>query len=195
MFWHPRLLGLIGLMMACHPPAGPAPARAPCARVAADSTRRLPLEQLAGEYHLTMVATTGPKQGGRAEGALSLRPTAPQFLPVHLGGTATPAVGAPLSHLYFSKVYGATTLPLRAVGGVYSQSPSVDALPQPGISVVNWPGYPELLVGYHPDITDGNFTTLAVEAVRPGRLYGTWRASLSWTDYEASGHFCAEVAR
>ena len=151
-------------------------------------------ETLAGEYRLTMVATSGAESSHTVTGDLKLIPHEEDARNIRRpDGSAEPGVQVPL--------YGTTTIALTQVGAVpMGDLGSTDPM-RPGVAVLEQRSSQEanppsitLRLGSlanQRDVTrfDGGYAALRVEWVASGRFGGSWESGV--TGPEAAGYFCA----
>ncbi len=146
---------------------------------------------LAGEYRVTIVATTGPAVGDTARGTLSLQPYAEEMQQV-------PGAGGAVDPNFVAPVFGAlnvdiTRLGAARLGALGSQDPNM-----PGVIVI------ERVVGEPKSILlrlgseanrrdlqrfDGGYTVLEVRTLSDDSFAGFWRSGVTRT--QAEGFFCA----
>ncbi|HEV8177114.1 MAG TPA: hypothetical protein VGP44_05440 [Gemmatimonadales bacterium] len=150
---------------------------------------------LAGEYSLKLVATSGAKKGGAAEGTLRLDPQTDSLrYRSRLGGAPDSTVLHPL--------YGATDVDLSLVDAVSVGSTTSLDPSRPGVLVMERRSAPDRLprtdiiirLGSDANRTDrqrfdGGYTALRVREVGPGRLAGSWASGVATE--RAAGYFCA----
>lgn len=156
----------------------------------ADSIRPI----VTGEYLLTLVATSGPRVGGKDTGRLILKTATPQDRSPRTGKRATDLEGEE------ALLYGAAMLDWGAIA-----APVFDDGPPPPRSLD--PVYPGVLVLYHGDDQvifigtlsnlrdgygwlDGSGIQLRVTAADADRLHGSWDAWGIVTG--GAGYFCAD---
>jgi hypothetical protein len=148
---------------------------------------------LAGEYELTLVATSGPENTHQVSGNLQLHPSdSADRVFTRPDGSVEPNVAMPL--------YGATGVSLAPVGAVTMGDLSSLDPQRPGVAVLEQRESP----GAAPGITlrlgaqanqrgmvrfDGGYTALDVTWVAPGGFGGSWRSGVS--EQVAAGYFCA----
>lgn len=146
---------------------------------------------LAGEYRVTIVATTGPAVGDTARGTLSLQPYAEQMQQMPgAGGAVDPNFVAPL---FGALNVDITRLGAARLGALGSQDPNM-----PGVIVI------ERVVGEPKSILlrlgseanrrdrqrfDGGYTVLEVQTLSDDSFAGFWRSGVTRT--QAEGFFCA----
>ena len=146
---------------------------------------------LAGEYRVTIVATTGPAVGDTARGTLSLQPHVEEMQQV-------PGAGGAADPNFVTPVFGAlnvdiTRLGAVRLGGLESLDPNM-----PGVIVI------ERVVGGPKSILlrlgseanrrdvqrfDGGYTVLDVRTLSDDSFAGLWRSGV--TRNQAEGFFCA----
>lgn len=179
-------LGAAALLVACGGAnAGQADPQA-CAPVE-EPASDLTAAELAGEYNVRLVATSGAKDGASAGGRLELMAQDSAYeARTRAAGYSDTAFSFPL--------YGATEVDLAAVGAVTPGDPgSADPL-SPGVLVIQRPGGVMLRLGSEanrPGVRrfDGGYTVLQVQQVTDEGFAGTWRSAVGLE--EAGGHFCA----
>ena len=138
---------------------------APAGTLAADARA----DALIGSFRLVLVAATGPRAGGRAEGALTLM-------------------------RIDSVQYGSADVALDGVGAVES-GPLGDASPEaPGVRVFAVPGHIMLRLGADANRLDqirieGSYTVLRVRELTADGFRGAWASGAP--QEVATGWFCA----
>jgi hypothetical protein len=188
------ILGMVLVLGACRSPAGRANPQE-CAPVTAALPATVSTEGLAGTYTLKLIATSGAKQGGTAEGTLWLQPQDSARRQVtRLGG----ARDSTLMHSYI----GATDVDLDAIGAVsVGTTTSRDPL-QPGVLFIERrapPGSAPLTeitvrLGSEANRTDrtrfdGGYTALRVRQLSPAGFAGSWGSGVMRE--HSAGYFCA----
>ena len=182
------------ILSACHSSSG-RPTPEDCAPIPTELPPGSSAGQLAGDYRLRLVATSGAKKGAATEGTLSLQPQAGALrYRTRPGGARDSTVLHPL--------YGAAEVDLSAIDAVSVGSiTSRDPL-QPGVLVMERPavaGRPraaEIVIRLGSEANrsdrqrfDGGYTALRVRQLGPGRLAGSWSSGI--TGEQAAGYFCA----
>jgi hypothetical protein len=174
------------------PPAASAPCKAAAGTLAADARA----EGLAGDYKLTLVATTGPRSGSSVSGRMRL---------VRYGANnprATPRAGEPGANARYP-IYGSADIPLDAVGAIaFGSIESMDAA-APGVLGIQWSSgppsapTPEITLRFGADANradllpfDGSHMALFVRALTSTGFAGRWTSSDGAR--ETTGYFCAE---
>jgi hypothetical protein len=192
-----RLVKLLAPLLACWAcrAASERPGPQDCAPPASEPPAITSARELAGEYRLKLVATSGAKAGSSTEGALTLQPQPPGLrYRSRLGGTVDSAVVHPQ--------YGATEIDLGAIDAVLvGNTTSLDPT-QPGVLVIERPaqsGRPEgaeivLRLGSEANRqdrqrVDGGYTALRVRQLSPSAFSGTWGSGI--TLERSAGYFCA----
>jgi hypothetical protein len=150
---------------------------------------------LAGEYQLRLVATTGSKKGSATDGTLKLQKQGEALrYRIRPGGTIDSAVVHPL--------YGATEVDLSAVDAVRVGSTTSEDPMQPGVLVIErharegQPPSSEIVLRFGSDANrrdrqrvDGGYTALRVRKVSPEGFAGTWGSGI--VGEQSAGYFCA----
>lgn len=149
-----------------------------CARVEAALEPGASLEPLAGDFALTLVATSGPRRGESVAGGLRLRAAPP-------GRSAV--------------LVGTTAIALDSVGALRLGDAEATDPGAPGVAVYEFRsagGAPTVTVRIGSQTTsesveryDGGYTVLRVRRITPGGFYGRWESGLGVRDW--GGHFCA----
>jgi hypothetical protein len=168
----------------------PAPAPAPCAPVAGDLPAGARAQELAGDFTLSLVATSGPVPGRSTAGRLRLRAFGATPPPVPV----TPGARYPL--------FGGTDVAIAEVGAIAPGDVVRDNPAAPGVLVIEWdrqgpPAGTEITVRLGADANqgdrlrfDGTSMALQVTSIAPRRFAGRWQSSGG--ELRAGGHFCAE---
>jgi hypothetical protein len=188
--WMGGLYGATFLCSACHSRSADARPEE-CAPVTAALSASSTAVGLAGEYQLTLVATSGAKTGTAAEGTLTLRPQ-PEALRYRTrpGGAPDTAVVHPL--------YGSADLDLTAVDAVEVGSTTSTDPMQPGVLVIERlaAAGKEIVIRLGSEANrrdrqrvDGGYTAMRVLEASPERLMGTWASGVSRE--RSAGYFCA----
>jgi hypothetical protein len=178
----------------CRAPSGRA-APQECAAVSSVLPPSSSARNLAGEYQLRLVATTGIKKGSAADGTLKLQQQGEGLrYRITPGGTIDSAVVHPL--------YGATEVDLRAVDAVRVGSTTSEDPMEPGVLVVERHAregqapMSEIVLRLGSDANrrdrqrvDGGYTALRIRQVSPDGFSGTWGSGI--TGEQAAGFFCA----
>jgi hypothetical protein len=150
---------------------------------------------LAGEYRLSLVASSGPRKDGAVEGALWLEPQdSSRRYRTGLGGRVDSTILHPLrggTDVDLSRVYAVS------VGRTDSRDPE-----QPGVLVIERHArsgkapQTEITMRLGSDANragqvrfDGGYTALRVRKVGPAGFAGSWASGL--TGERAGGYFCA----
>ncbi len=145
---------------------------------------------LAGEYRVTIVATTGPAVGDTARGTLSLQPYAEEMQQV-------PGVGGAVDPNFVAPVFGALDVDITRLGAVrLGALGSVDPN-MPGVIVIERVGEPKRILlrlgseANRRDLQrfDGGYTVLEVQTLSDDSFAGSWRSGVTRT--QAEGFFCA----
>lgn len=168
----------------------PAESPVPCASTAgalADGGRA---DGLAGEWRLTLVATSGARSGASASGRLTLRPFPGDMRPVE------PAPG------YRFSLHGSAALPLDSVGAVAPGDITRLDPARPGVLAMEWrrtsppPPADQITLRFGadanrrgPDRFDGAHLTLSLAASAEDSFAGVWESAGG--DVQAGGYFCA----
>lgn len=157
-----------------------------CAPVEEPATD-LTAENLAGEYTVRLVATSGAKDGASAGGTLELMAQDSAYgAMIRAAGYADTAFSFPL--------YGSAEVDFAALGAtIPGDAGSADPL-SPGVLVIERPGGVMLRLGSEanrPGVRrfDGGYTVLQVQQVTEEGFAGTWRSAVGLE--ESGGHFCA----
>ena len=160
-----------------------------CRPVTSGALAAAPWDSLAGDWRLTLVATTGPSAGRVAQGLVALRSQEESLRRVDRPGPATVMVPA----------VGSTDLPVEEVGAVRMGDLGSADPRQPGVSIwvsrgadggvsaVLRIGQQEIGTARQP--FDAGYTVLYVRRVTGAGFAGGWASGI--TDEAASGHFCA----
>ncbi len=174
--------------------AGPPASAPPCAPF--ERPRTLDAEAiaaLAGDYSLTLVATSGERSGQIARGTAMLFEN-PDRLRRLIGAGGNPMLGVVVPF------YGAADIDVTEVGALPLGTTNSDDPLQPGVLVIqNSPddtsvGSLVMRLGSETNSRnavpfDGGYTVLRVRLVRPDSMLGSW-ASGTVTEV-AAGFFCA----
>ena len=182
------------ILLACRSSSGGATPE-DCAPITTELPPASSASDLAGEYRLRLVATSGAKKGVATDGSLSLEPQSDALrYRSRPGGSRDSTVLHPL--------YGAADVDLAAVdavsvGSITSRDPT-----QPGVLVMERhakPGRPpatEIVIRLGSEANrsdrqrfDGGYTALRVRHLGPSRLAGSWSSGISGE--QAAGYFCA----
>jgi hypothetical protein len=180
-------------MAACQSSGPPVDGVAECKPAPDTSVVRARVEDLAGEYRLTMVATRGSHAGRSVAGVLALIPfdSASRY-PV-------PTAGLPGSDATYA-LHGHTDVSLDSVGARSPGATSINT-ESPGVLVIEWG---QSAAGATRGITlrfgseanrsrstpfDGAFVALHVAGTIASGFEGSWIAGGSQP--ESGGHFCA----
>lgn len=196
---HGRAAALIGLSallpaLTCRSSAD-SPSPQQCAPVSSELPATSSAQELAGEYRLRLVATSGVKTGSAVEGPLKLMDQRPELRHRLLPGGATDSS-------VIHPAYGATEIELSEVDAVLMGSTtSMDPL-QPGVLVVERherPGQParaEIVIRLGSEANrrdrqrvDGGYMALRVRQLAPHGFSGTWGSGI--TGERSGGYFCA----
>ena len=159
-----------------------------CAPVAAPAS--VTATDLAGEYTVRLIATSGTKEGAATGGRLALMDQDSAYRSVERSdGSVDTTFSFPL--------YGTAEVDFAAVGATVPGDPrSTDPL-SPGVLVIERPGGVMLRMGSEANRRgvrrfDGGYTVLQVQQVRDDGFAGTWRSGVGLE--ESGGHFCAVKA-
>jgi hypothetical protein len=164
-------------------------ADAGCRPVTSGALAAAPWDSLAGDWHLTLVATAGPGAGRVAQGLVALRSQEESLRRVDRPGPATVTVPA----------VGSTDLRVEEVGAVRMGDLGSADPRRPGVSIwvsrgadggvsaVLRIGQQEIGTTLQP--FDAGYTVLYLRRVTGAGIYGGWASGV--TDEVASGHFCA----
>jgi hypothetical protein len=156
-----------------------APVREPAAGLSAAN--------LAGEYTLRLVATSGGKQGATADGRLELMPQDSAYRTMERAdGSVDTTFSFPL--------YGTAAVDFASVGAITPGDPGSSDPLSPGVLVIERPGGVMLRLGSESNRRgvrrfDGGYTVLQVQQVGDQGFAGTWRSGVGLE--ESGGHFCA----
>ena len=188
--------GIVGiaLLVACRSAAGGASPQV-CAPVADDRVAVSSSDNMAGEYHLRLVATSGAKTGSAVEGTLRLQPqSAALRYRARPGGAPDSAVAHPF--------YGSVDLDLKAVDAVEVGATTSSDPMQPGALVIErrvtseTPAALELTIRLGSEANrrdrqrfDGGYTALRVREASADRMAGSWASGVS--SERSAGYFCA----
>ena len=166
-----------------------------CVPVATELPATSTAEELAGEYRLRLVATSGRMSGSAVEGRLTLQPQLDSLrYRARLGGGTDSAVGHTL--------YGGTEIDLTAVDALLvGSTSSLDPI-RPGVLVIErheragQAPRAEIVMRLGSDANrrdrqrfDGGYTALRVRRVGAEGFAGTWASGV--TGERAAGYFCA----
>jgi hypothetical protein len=192
---HARIAGLTALslaLMACSArgrQAAGVGADVSCPPATAGALAAAPWDSLVGDWHLTLVATTGPRAGKVAQGLVTLRRQEESLRRVDRPGPPTVIV----------PVVGSTDVPVEEVGAVRMGDLRSADPRQPGVSVwvsrgsdggvsaVLRIGQQEIGTARQP--FDAGYTVLYLRRVSGAGIYGGWASGVP--EEVASGHFCA----
>lgn len=168
----------------------PSPAPAACAPVEGELPAGARAQGLAGDFTLSLVATSGPMRGRSTAGRLRLR----DF------GTTPPPVPATSGARY--PLFGGTEVAIAEVGAIAPGDVRRDNPAAPGVLVIEWdrqgpPARTEITVRLGADANqgdrlrfDGTSMALQVASILPNRFAGRWQSSGG--ELRAGGHFCAD---
>ena len=143
-------------------------------------------DALAGEFQLSLTATSGPRSGSSASGMLRLRPF----------GNRPPPI-APAERVRYP-LYGATDLAPASVGAVTPGDAGRDDPAGPGVLAMEWErsGAQAITLRLGADANragpsrfDGASLALFVTSITPERFAGRWE---SGGEQRAGGYFCAD---
>jgi hypothetical protein len=181
----------IGLAAAaCNRPApavAPVAATLPCTATQGELAAGARAAALAGEYRLSLVATSGARAGSTAAGALRLRGF----------GAARPPVPAAAGASF--PLFGGTTVPLAEVGAIAPGDVARDDAAAPGVLAIESEqgGRRDILLRLGVDANqntpprfDGSRMVLFVTSVAPTRFAGRWESGGG--NVRSGGHFCAD---
>jgi hypothetical protein len=141
---------------------------------------------LAGEFRLSLTATSGVRSGSSAAGTLRLRPF----------GNRPPPI-APAERVRYP-LYGSTDLGPASVGAVTPGDAGRDDPAGPGVLAIEWErsGAPAITLRLGADANragpprfDGASMALFVTSISPERFAGRWE---SGGEQRAGGYFCAD---
>ena len=144
---------------------------------------------LAGDFTLSLAATSGPMAGRSTSGRLRLRAF----------GATQPPVPASAGARY--PLFGGTDVSLADVGAVAPGDVRRDTPAAPGVLVIEWnrqsPPGTEITVRLGADANqgdrlrfDGTSMALQVTSISPDRFAGRWQSSGG--ELRTGGHFCAD---
>ena len=157
-----------------------------CAPVAS-AAANLAADGLAGQYGISLIATSGAKQGASTAGRLELMAQESAYRTMEReDGSVDSAFTFPL--------YGTAEVDFAAVGAITpGDLGSSDPL-SPGVLVIQRPGGVMLRLGSEANRRgvrrfDGAYTVLQVQQVTDQGFAGTWRSGVGLE--ESGGHFCA----
>jgi hypothetical protein len=183
---------IVGMAAGCGPQPGQA-APQECAPVTTELPAEASADGMAGEYQLRMVATSGTKTGGSADGRLRLLAQDSSMRRLTLpGGIRDTATVVPL--------YGAADIDLSGLGAVYAGDlASLDPM-RPGVVVFESSaasaGGSRLMLrlgstANQRDLLrfDGAYTVLRVRRVSSDGFAGNWESGAPLP--RSGGHFCA----
>jgi len=187
---------LVAMVAACHQARPQTDAAAkPCQPSSSALPRTASASGLAGEYRLRLTATSGPRAGQAADGALRLRPvTDSASRAIVVLGVRDTTSRAALS--------GTTDLDPAAVGATRTGSLADDNADAPGVLVIERrPARPdagtEIMLRLGADANrrgvarnDGGYFALSVGAMDTDGFTGTWSSGSGVAT--ARGYFCAE---
>jgi hypothetical protein len=184
--WH---LGATAVLVAC----GGANARQAdpqaCAPVESPDSV-LTATQLAGEYTLRLIATSGEKSGAAVDGRLELMAQDSAYRTMERAdGSVDTTFSFPL--------FGTAEVDFAAVGATAPGDPGSSDPLSPGVLVIERPGGVMLRLGSEANRRgvrrfDGGYTVLQVQQVTDQGFAGTWRSAVGLE--QSSGHFCAVKA-
>ena len=150
---------------------------------------------LAGEYRVTIVATTGPALGDTARGTLSLQPYAEEMQQV-------PGAGGAVNPNFVTPVFGALDVDITRLGAVRLGALGSLDPNMPGVIVIErvgggGGGEPKSILlrlgseANRRDLQrfDGGYTVLEVQTLSDDSFAGFWRSGVTRT--QAEGFFCA----
>lgn len=161
-----------------------------CAPVVAAAETALDAGQLAGEFDVRLVASTGDKRGATAGGRLHLWPQDSAHRRLQLpDGTSSSTYSLPLA--------GTATADFAAVGAIVPGDPGSKDPESPGVLVISRPGQIMLRVGSEANRRDvrrfdGAYTVLRVQQITEQGFAGTWDSGVDMD--RSGGHFCANRA-
>jgi hypothetical protein len=177
-------------LQGCHQRAANSAA---CEPVPAQSAREMPLDQLAGVYGVTFIASAGPRSGQTTSGRLVLRRQDAGLVSVPHSDTNV---------IVQQPTIGQLDLALDAVGATPMGDPMAinDSMPGVGFYVTRL---------RNGDVTgviarvgsgsnargqmlfDGGYFALYIRHIAPDRILGGWASAPGGMGEEARGHFCA----
>ena len=196
MSWARAALGVVLAAIACR---APAPAARPATDACSAPGGRLPSTAtaagLAGEYHLRLVATAGPRSGAAVAGRLGLSPQADSLqVSVPMPGIRDTTTRYPLA--------GSLDIDPATVGAISTGDlRSVDGL-APGVLVIERhrpaaDSAASILLRLGAEANrrglvrfDGGYFALTVRRLDPAGFAGTWSSGTG--SETAAGYFCAE---
>jgi hypothetical protein len=163
-----------------------------CGPVATDLPAEASADRMTGEYHLRMVATSGPKNGNSVDGRLRLQPQDSSLRQLILpGGVRDTGTTVPL--------YGAAEIDVSPVGAVYAGDLSSVDPTRPGVVVLQSSSGSAgsrvmLRMGSEANRRDrlrfdGAYTVLRVRRISDGGFAGNWESGVPLP--RSGGHFCA----
>lgn len=156
---------------------------APVATPASDLTA----DDLAGEYTVRLIATSGAKKDASASGQLELRVQDSAYRTMdRTDGSADTTYAFPL--------YGTAEVDFAAVGATTPGDPGSSDPSSPGVLVIERPGGVMLRLGSVANRRgvrrfDGGYMVLQVQQVTDSGFAGSWRSAANLE--ESGGHFCA----
>ncbi len=148
---------------------------------------RLQVDRLAGEYELTLEATTGTAAGRSTSGRLWLYPNEPEMRGIRAaGGGVRSDASAPL--------YGASDIDVEDVGGLRLGDAMSRDPQSPGVLLLQQGEQLFIRVGAEANRRDllrfdGGYFALRVREVDENGFAGSWSSGLM--SASAEGHFCA----
>jgi hypothetical protein len=167
-----------------------------CAPVPTDLPAEASADRMAGEYHLRMVATSGPKNGSSADGRLRLLPQDSSLRQLTFpGGMRDTSSTAPL--------YGTAEIDMSPVGAVYAGDLSSLDPTRPGVVVLQSSsgsaGGSRVMLRMGSEANrrdrlrfDGAYTVLRVRRISEDGFAGNWESGVPLP--RSGGHFCATKA-
>ena len=158
-----------------------------CVPIEAAADSALGAGDMAGEYALQLVATSGAKRGSTAGGKVRLMAHDREHKSLVLPDGST-------SSTYTFPFYGTTNVDLAAVGAVAPGEAGAEDPDAPGVLVIESPGRVMLRLGSEANRAgvrrfDGAFTALQVQQVTEKGFSGTWQSGVAGE--QSGGHFCA----
>jgi hypothetical protein len=185
-----QLLGSMGCRSTSN---GAAPEE--CASVADELPAESSMEDIAGEYRLRLVATSGAKVGSSVDGTLRLRPNVGELrYRMRMAGSLDSSVVHPL--------YGTADLNLKAVDAVQVGTIASTDPAAPGVLVIQRHERAgqvpraeiTLRLGSEANRRDrhrieGGYTSLRVRQVSPTKFAGNWASGV--VRERSAGYFCA----
>jgi hypothetical protein len=146
--------------------------------------------QLAGEFVVRLVASSGAKRGATTEGRIQLTPQdSAHRRPEPPDSSSSSTYAFPLA--------GTAAVDFAAVGAVVPGDAASANPESPGVLVIERPGKVLLRVGSEANRRDvrrfdGAFTVLRVQQVTDEGFAGTWESGVEMD--RSGGHFCANRA-